>query len=130
MLIPWGVSSIHNVIGIGIKKTGCRRRKVIKEDLVAQEDEAVEDMVSSSLKGPYFSAANGFRRGLAMAGLKWSSNSNNTLLTILPSTTSFEKFVLLAYSTTSFGAFGVNWGSSFYTWLVPEERKLAAEEGT
>ena len=54
MLIPWGVSSIHNVIGIGIKKTGCRRRKVIKEDLEAEEDEAVEDMVSSSLKGPYF----------------------------------------------------------------------------
>jgi hypothetical protein len=54
MLIPWGVSSIHKVVGTGIKKTGCRRRKVIKEDLGAQEDEAVEDMVSSSLKGPYF----------------------------------------------------------------------------
>lgn len=69
--IPWGVSSISKEVGTGKKKTGCRRRNVIKEDLVAQEDEVVESMVSSSLKGPYFSATNGFRRGLAMVRFKW-----------------------------------------------------------
>lgn len=53
MFVPWGVSSLHKVVGTGKKKTGCRRRNVIKEDLVAEEDEAVKDMVSSSLKGPY-----------------------------------------------------------------------------
>lgn len=74
----WGVSSLKVKRLVPEKKTGCRRRKVIKEDLEAEEDEAVEDMVSSSLKGPYLSAANGFRRGLAMARLKWSSNTNST----------------------------------------------------
>jgi len=53
MFVPWGVSSLHKVVGTGKQKTGCRRRNVIKEDLVAEEDEAVKDMVSSSLKGPY-----------------------------------------------------------------------------
>ena len=36
---PWGVSSLNIVVGTGKKKTGCRRRNVIKEDLVAEEDE-------------------------------------------------------------------------------------------
>jgi len=54
MLIPWGVSSLHKKVGIGKKKTGSWRRNVIKEDLEAEEDEAVENMVSSLLKGPYF----------------------------------------------------------------------------
>lgn len=35
------------------KKTGWRRWIVIKEDLVAEEDEAVKDVVSSLSKGPY-----------------------------------------------------------------------------
>ena len=78
LVARWGVSSLNKAVGTGIKKTGRRRRKVIKEDLVAEEDEAVEDMASSSLKGPYLSAANGFRRGLAMARLKWSSSTNST----------------------------------------------------
>jgi hypothetical protein len=54
MFVPWGVSSLQKMVGTGKMKTGCRRRNVIKEDLVAEEDEAVRDMVSSSLKGPYF----------------------------------------------------------------------------
>lgn len=53
MFIPWGVSSLQKVVGTGRTKTGCRRRNVIKEDLGAEEDEAVKYMVSSSLKGPY-----------------------------------------------------------------------------
>jgi len=44
------------------KKTGSRRRNVIKEDLVAEEDEALEAV--SSTCGPV-SRANGDRRGLA-----------------------------------------------------------------
>jgi len=36
---PWGVSSLNIVVGTGKKKTGCRRRNVIKEDLAAEEDE-------------------------------------------------------------------------------------------
>ena len=71
MFVPWGVSSVHNVVGTGKKKTGCRRRNVIKEDLVAEEDEVVKDMASSSVDGPISFSTNGFRRGLAMARLKW-----------------------------------------------------------
>jgi len=44
------------------KKTGSRRRNVIKEDLVAEEDEALEAV--SSTCGPV-SRVNGDRRGLA-----------------------------------------------------------------
>jgi len=44
------------------KKTGCRRRNVIKEDLVAEEDEALE--AASSSCGPA-SRVSGDRRGLA-----------------------------------------------------------------
>lgn len=58
-------------VGTGREKTGCRRRNVIKEDLVAEEDEVVKDMASSSVDGPISFSTNGFRRGLAMARLKW-----------------------------------------------------------
>lgn len=44
------------------EKTGCRRRNVFKEDLVAEEDEVLE--VVSSTCGPA-SRTNGIRRGLA-----------------------------------------------------------------
>jgi len=71
MFYPWGVSSVQIVVGTGNKKTGCRRRNVIKEDLVAEEDEVGKDMASSSVDGPISFSTNGFRRGLAMARLKW-----------------------------------------------------------
>jgi len=71
MFYPWGVSSVQIVVGTGNKKTGCRRRNVIKEDLVAEEDEVVKDMASSLVDGPISFSTNGFRRGLAMARLKW-----------------------------------------------------------
>jgi len=71
MFYPWGVSSVQIVVGTGNKKTGCRRRNVIKEDLVAEEDEVVKDMVSSSVDGPISFSTNGIRRGPAMAGFKW-----------------------------------------------------------
>jgi len=44
------------------EKTGSRRRNVIKEDLVAEEDEVLE--AASSTCGPA-SRTNGIRRGLA-----------------------------------------------------------------
>jgi len=71
MFYPWGVSSVQIVVGTGNKKTGCRRRNVIKEDLIAEEDEVVKGMASSSVDGPISFSTNGLRRGLAMAGLKW-----------------------------------------------------------
>jgi len=105
MFVPWGVSSIHKVVGTGKKKTGCRRRNVIKEDLVAQEDEAVKDMVSSLLKGPYVLQRMVPEEAQQWLGSNGSSVSNLTLLITLHSTTTFEKFVPLVYYTTSLGVF-------------------------
>jgi len=105
MFVPWGVSSLHNVVGTGKKKTGCRRRNVIKEDLVAQEDEAVRNMASSLSKGPYFLQRMVSEEAQQWLGSNGSSVSYKKLVITLPSTTNLEKFVRLAYNATSLGVF-------------------------
>jgi len=59
-----------------------------------------------------------------MAGLKWSSNSNNTLLTILPSTTPFEKFVLISIlHNFIWGLWGLNGGHFINLHMVGTGKK-------
>jgi len=99
-----GVSSLNIVVGTGKKKTGCRRRNVIKEDLVAEEDEVVKGMVSSSVDGPISFSTNGVRRGLAMAGLKWFFDLFLKAIVIFPS----HFFILNDCATRIFHIF--NWG--------------------
>jgi len=105
MFYPWGVSSLKIVVGTGNKKTGCRRRNVIKEDLVAEEDEVVKGMVSSSVDGPISFSTNGVRRGPAMAGLKWFFDLFLKAIVIFPS----HFFILNDCATRIFHIF--NWGN-------------------
>jgi len=57
-IFDWGVDSSR-------KKTGSRRRNVIKEDLDAEEDEALECRSELRVMGLLRSRVNGDRRGLA-----------------------------------------------------------------
>jgi len=100
------------------RRPGCRRRwscKVYGELLV---------------EGPIYFAANGVRRGLAMARLKWFFIKYCKLSFLAPLL--FWKICAIRIIINFIrGLRGLKWGkSSIFIWLVPEERILAAEEGT
>merc|ERR1719336_3281165 len=97
--------SLGHVLSVGgffLKSSGWYRKK---EDLVAEEDEVVKGMVSSSVDGPISFSTNGVRRGLAMAGLKWFFDLFLKAIVIFPS----HFFILNDCATRIFHIF--NWGN-------------------